>query len=101
MVDAALDAGINFIDTADVYAFGESEEILGDAIKGRRDDIVVATKFHNAMGADPNMRGNSRRWIVRACEASWILEDNRDMLGPLETLGHRPYRRYRIYEKTL
>jgi aryl-alcohol dehydrogenase-like predicted oxidoreductase len=70
MVDAALDAGINFIDTADVYAFGESEEILGDALKGRRDDIVLATKFHNAMGADPNMRGNSRRWIVRACEAS-------------------------------
>lgn len=70
MVDAALDAGINFIDTADVYAFGESEEILGAAIKDRRDDLVIATKFHNAMGDDPNMRGNSRRWIVRACEAS-------------------------------
>jgi aryl-alcohol dehydrogenase-like predicted oxidoreductase len=70
MVDAALDAGVNFVDTADVYAFGESEEILGDALKGRRDDIVLATKFHNAMGADPNQRGNSRRWIVRACEDS-------------------------------
>src|SRR5690606_13649080 len=68
--DAALDAGINFIDTADVYAFGESEEILGAAIKDRRDDLVIATKFHNAMGDDPNTRGNSRRWIVRACEAS-------------------------------
>jgi aryl-alcohol dehydrogenase-like predicted oxidoreductase len=53
-----------------VYAFGESEEILGAALEGRRDDIVLATKFHNAMGEDPNMRGNSRRWIVAACEAS-------------------------------
>jgi aryl-alcohol dehydrogenase-like predicted oxidoreductase len=70
MVDAALDAGINFVDTADVYALGESEEILGAAIKGRRDDLVLATKFHNSMGEDPNMRGNSRRWIVTACEAS-------------------------------
>jgi aryl-alcohol dehydrogenase-like predicted oxidoreductase len=70
MVDAALDAGVNFVDTADIYAQGESEEILGAALQGRRDDIVLATKFHNPMGDDPNMRGNSRRWIVRACEAS-------------------------------
>jgi aryl-alcohol dehydrogenase-like predicted oxidoreductase len=70
MVDAALDAGVNFVDTADIYAMGESEEILGAALKGRRDDIVLATKFHNPMGADPNMRGNSRRWIIAACEAS-------------------------------
>ena len=49
---------------------GESEEILGAALEGRRDDIVLATKFHNPMGDDPNMRGNSRRWIIAACEAS-------------------------------
>ena len=70
VVDVALEAGVNFVDTADVYAFGESEEILGAALRGRRDDIVLATKFHNAMSDDPNSRGNSRRWIVRACEAS-------------------------------
>src|SRR5919112_180703 len=70
IIHRALDAGINFVDTADVYARGESEEILGKALAGRRDDVVVATKFHGAMGDDPNERGNSRRWIVRACEAS-------------------------------
>ena len=70
MVDLALEAGINFVDTADVYAFGESEEILGAALAGRRDDVIVATKVNNAMSDDPNMRGNSRRWIVRACEES-------------------------------
>ena len=60
IIHRALDAGINFIDTADVYSHGESEEIVGRAIKGRRDDIVLATKFHNPMGDDPNQRGNSR-----------------------------------------
>jgi len=70
MVDAALEAGVNFIDTADVYAFGESEELLGRALKGRRDDVVLATKFNNAMDEDPNHRGNSRRWIFRAVEDS-------------------------------
>ncbi|MGH9138164.1 MAG: aldo/keto reductase [Acidimicrobiales bacterium] len=70
IIHAALDAGINFIDTADVYSGGESEEIVGKALKGRRDDVVLATKFHGAMGRDPNQRGNSRRWIMRACEAS-------------------------------
>jgi aryl-alcohol dehydrogenase (NADP+) len=70
IVHAALDAGINLVDTADVYAFGESEEIVGAALEGRRDAVVLATKFHNGMGDDPNMRGNSRRWIVRACEDS-------------------------------
>jgi aryl-alcohol dehydrogenase-like predicted oxidoreductase len=70
IVHRALDAGINFVDTADVYSAGESEEILGKALKGRRDDVVVATKFHGAMGDDPNQRGNSRRWIVREVEAS-------------------------------
>jgi len=70
IIHAALDAGINFIDTADVYSAGESETIVGKAIKGRRDDLVIATKFHARMGADPNMAGNSRRWIMRACEDS-------------------------------
>jgi aryl-alcohol dehydrogenase-like predicted oxidoreductase len=67
----ALDAGINFIDTADVYARGESEEIVGKALAGgRRDDVVLATKVHGTMGDDPNRRGNSRRWIMRAVEDS-------------------------------
>jgi aryl-alcohol dehydrogenase-like predicted oxidoreductase len=70
IVDRALDAGINFIDTADVYSQGGSEEIVGRALKGRRDDIVLATKFYNRMGKDPNHAGASRRWIVRACEDS-------------------------------
>jgi aryl-alcohol dehydrogenase-like predicted oxidoreductase len=70
IIHAALDAGINFVDTADVYGAGESEEIVGKALKGRRDDVILATKFHNAMGEDPNRRGNSRRWIMRAVEDS-------------------------------
>src|SRR4051812_45482278 len=70
IIHAALDAGINFVDTADVYAQGESEEIVGKALKGRRDDIVLATKFHGAMGDDPNRQGSSRRWIMRAVEDS-------------------------------
>jgi aryl-alcohol dehydrogenase-like predicted oxidoreductase len=70
IINAALDAGINFIDTADAYSAGESERIVGKAIKGRREDVVLATKFHNPMGEDVNRRGNSRRWIVRAVEDS-------------------------------
>ncbi|AHH99991.1 aldo/keto reductase [Kutzneria viridogrisea] len=70
IIHTALDAGINFVDTADVYSAGESEEIVGKALKGRRDDVVLATKFHNQMGEDVNRRGNSRRWIVRAVEDS-------------------------------
>lgn len=70
VIHHALDAGINLIDTADVYSAGESEEIVGKAIKGRRDDVVLATKFFMPMGEDPNMRGGSRRWIVRAVEDS-------------------------------
>jgi aryl-alcohol dehydrogenase-like predicted oxidoreductase len=62
--------GINFIDTADVYSRGRSEEIVGRALRGRRDDVVLGTKVHGRMGDDPNMRGNSRRWIVREVEAS-------------------------------
>jgi aryl-alcohol dehydrogenase-like predicted oxidoreductase len=71
IIHRALDAGINFIDTADVYSRGESEEIVAKALSdGRRDDVVLATKFHGAMGDDPNHQGNSRRWIVRAVEDS-------------------------------
>ena len=70
IIHRALDEGINFVDTADVYSAGESEEIVGKALKGRRDDVVLATKFHGPMGSDPNERGNSRRWIIREVEAS-------------------------------
>jgi aryl-alcohol dehydrogenase-like predicted oxidoreductase len=70
IIHRALDAGINFVDTADVYAAGESEEIVGKALAGRRDDVVLATKFHGGMGDDPNRRGNSRRWIMQEVEAS-------------------------------
>jgi aryl-alcohol dehydrogenase-like predicted oxidoreductase len=70
IIHRALDAGINFIDTADMYSRGESEEIVGKALKGRRDDVVLATKFHGPMGEDPNQRGNSRRWIMTEVEHS-------------------------------
>jgi len=72
IVHRALDAGINFIDTADVYSRGESEEIVGKALAadGRRDRVILATKVHGTMGEDPNERGNSRRWIVREVERS-------------------------------
>ncbi|MBO4208729.1 aldo/keto reductase [Micromonospora echinofusca] len=70
IIGTALDAGINLVDTADVYAAGQSEEIVGRALRGRRDDVVLATKFHEPMGDDRNRRGNSRRWIMRAVEDS-------------------------------
>ncbi len=70
IIHRALDVGINFIDTADVYSAGESEEIVGKAIAGRRDDIVLATKFHSPMGDDVNQRGNGRRWIIAEVENS-------------------------------
>src|SRR4051795_5853682 len=78
IIHRALDAGINFVDTADVYSGGESEEIVGKALAGgRRDSVILATKFHGPMdvamgqpGGDPNKRGNSRRWIVKEVENS-------------------------------
>ena len=71
IIHRALDAGINFVDTADVYSRGESEEIVGKALKGgRRDNVVLATKVHGKMGDDPNEFGNSRRWIIREVENS-------------------------------
>ena len=71
IIDRALDAGINFIDTADVYSAGESEKIVGKALAGgKRDHVVLATKVHFPMGDEPNARGNSRRWITREVESS-------------------------------
>jgi aryl-alcohol dehydrogenase-like predicted oxidoreductase len=71
IIHRALDAGINFIDTADVYSRGESEEIVGKALAdGRRDEVVLATKVHGDMAELPNRRGNSRRWIIREVEDS-------------------------------
>src|ERR1700744_2280326 len=70
IIHRALDAGINFVDTADRYSQGESEEIVGKALKGRRDQVVLATKVNGPMGDDPNQRGNSRRWIITEVEHS-------------------------------
>lgn len=70
IIHRALDAGINVVDTADSYGAGVTEEIVGGALKGRRDDVILATKFSGVMGEDPNRRGASRRWIVTAVEDS-------------------------------
>jgi aryl-alcohol dehydrogenase-like predicted oxidoreductase len=111
IIHRALDAGINFVDTADVYSAGESERIVGKALAGRRDEIVLATKFNERMGDGPNQGGNSRRWIFRAVEASlrrletdWIdlyqvhrwdpeteLDETLGALGDLVTAGKIRY----------
>jgi aryl-alcohol dehydrogenase-like predicted oxidoreductase len=70
IINTALDDGINFVDTADVYGEGSSEEIVGRALKGRRDEIVLATKVHGEMGPGANQQGNSRLWITREVESS-------------------------------
>ena len=70
IIHKALDAGINVIDTADVYSHGESEEIVGQALRGRRDSVVLATKLSRPMGDDPNQQGTSRRWIMTEVENS-------------------------------
>lgn len=70
IIHKALDFGINFIDTADRYSAGESEEIVGKALKGRRDKIVLATKVYGPMGDDPNQQGTSRRWIMQEVDNS-------------------------------
>jgi aryl-alcohol dehydrogenase-like predicted oxidoreductase len=71
IIHRAVDAGINFIDTADMYSFGESEEIVGKALQGLdREHIVLATKVHGPMSGDPNAQGNSRRWVIAECEHS-------------------------------
>jgi aryl-alcohol dehydrogenase-like predicted oxidoreductase len=98
IIHRALDAGINFIDTADVYSQGESEVIVGKALAGgRRDDVILATKFHAQMGApvdapmgtpgDPNKRGNSRRWIMQEVENS-LRRLNTDWIDLYQV--HRP-----------
>jgi aryl-alcohol dehydrogenase-like predicted oxidoreductase len=111
IIHAALDAGINFVDTADVYSGGESEEIVGRALAGRREDVVLATKFHGSMGHGPNQRGNSRRWIFQEVESSltrlktdWIDlyqvhrpepdTDVQETLGALSDLVHQGKIRY-------
>jgi aryl-alcohol dehydrogenase-like predicted oxidoreductase len=88
IIHRALDAGINFIDTADVYSRGESEEIVGKALAGgRRDGVVLATKVHGRMGDDRNQFGNSRRWIMREVEAS-LTRLNTDWIDLYQI--HRP-----------
>src|SRR5580698_9204238 len=70
IINHAIEGGINFIDTADMYSAGESETIVGKALAGKRDSIVLATKVHGAMSFDPNEQGNSRRWITKEVENS-------------------------------
>jgi aryl-alcohol dehydrogenase-like predicted oxidoreductase len=112
IIHSALDAGINFIDTADAYSAGESEEIVGKALAGgKREDVVLATKVHFPMGDDPNHRGNSRRWIVtevenslRRLQTDWIDlyqvhrpqpdTDIDETLGALSDLVHQGKIRY-------
>jgi aryl-alcohol dehydrogenase-like predicted oxidoreductase len=112
IIHRALDGGINFIDTADVYSFGESEEIVGKALAGRRDDVVLATKFFAPVGTDnPNLRGGSRRYIMSEVETSLTrlgtdyidlyqihrpdeLTDIDETLGALSDLVHQGKVRY-------
>src|SRR2546423_10108739 len=68
MIHAAIDAGINFVDTADVYGEGRSEEIVGKALQGRRDEVELATKVHSPMGKGLNDQGNSRYWVMKEVE---------------------------------
>jgi aryl-alcohol dehydrogenase-like predicted oxidoreductase len=106
IIHAALDQGINFVDTADMYSAGESEEIVGKALRGRRDDVVLATKVHFQMGEGRNRSGNSRRWIIKEVEESlkrlqtdWIdlyqihrpdySTDIEETLGALSDLVHQ------------
>ena len=87
IIHRALDAGINVIDTADVYSSGISEEIVGEAVHGRRDDVFLATKFFMPMSDDPNQRGGSRRWIMREFENS-LRRLNTDFIDLYQV--HRP-----------
>jgi aryl-alcohol dehydrogenase-like predicted oxidoreductase len=111
IIHAALDYGINFVDTADAYSLGECEEIVGKALKGRRDSVVLATKFNFPMSGDANARGVSRRWIMQEVENSlrrldtdWIdlyqvhrpdpRTDIEETLGALDDLVHQGKVRY-------
>jgi aryl-alcohol dehydrogenase-like predicted oxidoreductase len=95
IIHAALDAGINFLDTADVYSGGESEEIVGKALKGRRERVVLATKFNAPMGDDVNSRGVSRRWIMLEVENS-LRRLGTDWIDLYQ--AHRPDRKTDIEE---
>jgi aryl-alcohol dehydrogenase-like predicted oxidoreductase len=101
-IDMCLDAGVNLIDTADMYSAGGSEEIVGDALEGKRDDVLLATKVRFPMGDGPNMAGLSRHHVISGCEASLrrLRTDHIDIyqvhewdgLTPLEeTLGALQY----------
>src|SRR3954447_1762216 len=111
IIHRALDAGVNFVDTADVYGGGKEEEFGGRALGARRDDVILATKFHGPMGEDPNRQGSSRRWIIREVENSlrrldtdWIDlyqvhrprtdTDIEETLGVLSDLVHQGKIRY-------
>jgi hypothetical protein len=91
IIHKALDFGINFIDTADRYSNGEAEEIVGKALKGRRQNIVLATKVNGAMGDDSIQQGNSRRWVTQAVEASLrrLQTDYRPLPDPSALARHR------------
>ena len=93
VIHRALDAGINLVDTADGY--GDSEEIVGRALKGRRDSVVLATKFSRAMGDDPNRQGSSRRWIMTAVEESLrrLQTDHIDLYQILDSIRRPTSRR--------
>jgi aryl-alcohol dehydrogenase-like predicted oxidoreductase len=103
IIHKALGAGINFIDTADAYSHGESEEIVGKAVKRRQDNVVLATKLWMPMGDDPNQRGNSRRWIMTEVENSLRRlhahqGDRRTRTGNGKCHGHR-LRRCRAFSR--
>ena len=91
-VDMCLDAGVNLIDTADVYSDGLSEEVVGKTLKGRRDRVLIATKARFAMGDGPNDAGLSRHHLIRACEASLrrLGTDYIDLFQVHEWDGHTP-----------
>src|SRR5215467_1662431 len=91
-IDQCLDAGVNLIDTADIYSFGESEEILGEALEGRRDRVLIATKARMMMGEGPNDSGLSRHHLIKACEASLrrLRTDHIDLYQVHEWDGQTP-----------
>jgi aryl-alcohol dehydrogenase-like predicted oxidoreductase len=91
-IDMARDAGVNMIDTADVYSDGAAEEIVGRALEGRRDDVILATKARFPMGPGPNDAGLSRHHLIRACEASLrrLRTDHIDLYQVHEWDGHTP-----------
>ena len=91
-IDMALDAGVNLIDTADVYSLGASEEVVGEAVKGRRDQLLIATKARFEMGPGPNDAGLSRHHLIEACEASLrrLQTDHIDLYQVHEWDGQTP-----------